>query len=124
MVIVIDTSIWVDHFRAPDSRLVRLIAHDGIVQHPFVTGEIVVGNLHRRDRAIWGLRNLPRLEPVDEAAFHDFLEAAELFGTGLGFVDIHLLAATATRDKAGIWTRDRRMKEHAERLGLLSEPVG
>ena len=121
--IVVDTSVWVDHFRTGDPHLSELIVRNGIIQHPFVTGEIAVGNLRSRRKAIWGLRTLPRLEPVDEGTLHEFLEAEEMFGTGLGFVDVHLLAATANRDKTKIWTRDRRMKECAERLGLSAENI-
>lgn len=103
--------------------LAGLITLNRIVQHPYVTGEIVVGNLHERDRAIWGLRTLPRIPPVDEDQFHDFLRSAKLYGTGLGFVDIHILAAANAHGAARIWTRDRRMLDQARRLELLHDPL-
>jgi predicted nucleic acid-binding protein len=123
LVIVVDTSIWVDHLRAFDPLLQGLISRNAIVQHPFVTGEIVVGNLQSRDKTLWALRSLPQIEAVNDNGFHAFLESAGLSGTGLGFVDVHILAAVNGHDKARIWTRDRRMHEQAERLGLAFLPA-
>ena len=120
--IVVDTSVWVDHLRSADQKLSTLIAEAGMLQHPYVTGEIVVGNLHNRNQVIRALRRLPRIDPVSEADFHAFTEETVAYGTGLGFVDIHLLAATAAFPGARLWTKDRRMREHAERLGLAQLP--
>jgi predicted nucleic acid-binding protein len=119
-VIVIDTSIWVDHLRSADPRLTELVIERILLQHPFVTGEIAVGSLANRARTIRALRGLPQIEPVSDDDFHSFMEAAALHGSGLGFVDIHLLAATANAGVA-VWTRDRRMLEQANRLGLACE---
>ena len=120
--IVVDTSVWVDHLRSADQKLSALIAEAGMLQHPYVTGEIVVGNLHNRNQVIRALRRLPQIDPVSEADFHAFTEETVAYGTGLGFVDIHLLAATAAFPGARLWTKDRRMREHAERLGLAQLP--
>ena len=120
--IVIDTSIWIDHLRSAESKLNWLIAEGQMLQHPYVTGEIVAGNLQNRTRAVRALRGLLRIEPVSEDQFHVFIEHHDLPGTGLGFVDMHLLAATAGMPGAGLWTRDRRLRDQAERLGLFGEP--
>ena len=121
--ILIDTSVWIDHFRTGSSALAYLIAEDRVVQHPFVTGELAVGNPNARQRTILLLRSLPRIEPVNEQQFHDFMDNSRLFGTGLGFVDIHLLAAVDAAPGSKIWTRDRRMQEQADRLGLSCDPL-
>ena len=123
MVVVVDTSIWIDHLRSGDPRLKQLIADKSLFQHPFIIGEISVGNLATREQTVRALRGLPQIEPVSEEEFHRFLGAAELFGTGLGFVDVHVLAATAATPGAEIWTGDRRMLEQAERLGLTYTPA-
>lgn len=118
MVILVDTSIWVNHLRSTDPLLGRLIAGRRIVQHPFVTGEVAVGALRNRAKTVWALRNLPSINAVDDEHFHTFLEMADLAGTGLGFVDVHLLAAAEREGNVQVWTRDRRMHEQADRLGL------
>jgi predicted nucleic acid-binding protein len=120
-VIVVDTSIWVDHLRSADLRVAELVIERVLLQHPFVTGEIAAGSLHNRARTIRALRGLPQIEPVSEDELHVFMEDTSLHGTGLGFVDIHLLAATAMAG-ATVWTRDRRMLEQADRLGLTCDP--
>ena len=119
--IVVDTSIWIDHLRIAIPVLNQLVADRQLLQHPFVTGEIAVGSLANRLRTIRALRGLPQIEPVSHDDFHAFMEEAELHGTGLGFVDIHLLAAT-TLSGAAIWTRDRRMREQADRLKICCDP--
>lgn len=120
--ILVDTSVWVDHFRSRDAILTQLIVEGAILHHPFVTGELAVGNLHQRERTILMLRSLPQIEPVDEDEFFDFMTSASLHGTGLGFVDIHLLAAIDWSNGQKLWTRDRKMREQAERFDLYREP--
>ena len=118
--IVVDTSIWIDHLRSIVPRVNELVVERLLLQHPFVTGEIAVGSLPDRVRTLRALRGLPQIDPVSDDDFHSFMEDTGLHSTGLGFVDIHLLAATA---KAGatVWTRDRRMLEQADRLGLTGD---
>lgn len=119
--IVVDTSIWIDHLRSAIPRLSDLVLERSLMQHPYVTGEIAVGALPNRARTIRALRGLPPIIPVSEDEFHAFLESQSLHGIGLGFVDIHLLAAVAQAG-ASIWTRDHRMRAQAGRLGLLFDP--
>jgi predicted nucleic acid-binding protein len=116
--ILVDTSIWIDHLARSDSILALMIAENRIVQHPFVTGEILVGNPHQRERLQGFLRDLPSIDPVDEGQFHDVLDRAELWGRGLGFVDVHLIAAALIAGDTRIWTRDRRMLDEIVRLDL------
>lgn len=122
MVVVVDTSIWIDHFRSTDLRFKQLVADRLVLQHSFVTGEIAVGNLRDRGQIMRALRGLPQVEPVSDDDFHAFLCETNLSGTGLGFVDVHVLAATAATPGATIWTSDRRMREQAKRLGLVYSP--
>jgi predicted nucleic acid-binding protein len=118
VVILADTSTWIDHFRRSDLRLHDLARNGDICSHPFVTGELAAGSLHVRHRVLLMLRNLPQLEPVNESEYFDFLERHEVNGKGLGFVDIHLLAAAEQAGDVQVWTKDGRMLEQAERLGL------
>ncbi len=116
--ILADTSIWIDHLRKGDKLLAALLEKGRVVMHPMIVGELACGSL--RDRAIllrlW--RNLPPLTPVADEAALTFIEAKELMGKGIGFVDAHLLAAVAVEPGARLWTRDKRLAGVAELLKL------
>ena len=90
--------------------------------HPFVTGELAAGSLHVRHRMIENLRALPNLEPVIENSFYTFLEQNRLNGIGLGFVDLHLLAAVSAHPGHSLWSSDVRLRESAMSLGLGFQP--
>ena len=115
--ILVDTSVWVDHIRRCEPELVGLLDRHVVLCHPFVIGELAVGNLP--DRVIW-LRDLGRLPSAMVARHHETLsmiENSRLYGRGLGYVDMHLLAATRLSN-ALIWTRDRRLAAIADELGI------
>lgn len=90
--------------------------------HPFVTGELAAGSLHVRHRMIFVLRALPQMKPIGEDDFYAFLEQNRLNGTGLGFVDLHLLAAVNASPGNAIWSRDVRLRGKAQSLGLAFKP--
>jgi predicted nucleic acid-binding protein len=121
-VILADSSVWIDHFRKPIGRVQELARDGRMCAHPFVTGELAAGSLHLKHRIILMLRHLPQLRPVMEDAYYAFLEKYEVNGKGLGFVDIHLLAATSQAEEVQLWTHDRRMFDQALRLGLAYQP--
>lgn len=116
--ILVDTSVWIDHLRSADARLIQLL-HSGLVcMHPMVIGELACGNLSNREQliALWG--NLPKARDAshDEALFT--LEAHKLMGKGIGFVDLHLLAATLLTNQTLLWTRDKRLARIADDLNI------
>ncbi len=114
--VLVDTSIWADHFRSGDAALGKLLAAGAVRMHPFVVGELAMGNLRDRARTVALLQALPSLTVTDDAAWHAFVDREALAGSGLGFVDAHLLAASAA---AGVrlWTRDRRLAARATAMG-------
>ncbi len=116
MIVLVDTSVWADHFRAADSKLRAMLAAGQARMHPFVIGELAMGNLRDRHRTVTALTNMASVPIVEERAWLSFVEQADLGGSGLGFVDAHLLAA-ATLGDILLWTRDRRLSDRAERLG-------
>ena len=120
--ILADTSVWIDHFRKPNARLQQLVEGGRMCNHPFVTGELAAGSLHVRHHMIQNLRALPHLEPVLEDTFYAFLEQSCLNGIGLGFVDLHLLAAVSARPGHSLWSRDVRLRDSAMSLGLGFQP--
>jgi predicted nucleic acid-binding protein len=116
-VILADTSIWIDHFRAADARLGELLLAHSVAVHPVIIGEIACGSIARRATVIRLLRALPCLDPrpIDEVL--GLIEHRALFGRGLGWGDVSILASAANAGVA-LWTRDRPLAEAAERLGV------
>ena len=118
--ILVDTSVWVDHLRAGAAALGGLLYNGGALGHPFVTGELALGNLRQRDLVLNALRRLPQATvAADEEVLH-FINRQGLFGLGIGYVDAHLLAAVRLTPGAKLWTRDRRLQAAAAQLGLAA----
>jgi predicted nucleic acid-binding protein len=116
-VILVDTSVWVDHFRAADSRLAELLEDGQVLCHPFVVGELACGNLRRRAEVLSLLADLPRLPALATEDVMSFVDGHRLMGKGLGWVDVHVLAA-AVASRETLWTKDRRLADAARRLGV------
>ncbi|HEY2708372.1 MAG TPA: PIN domain-containing protein [Caulobacteraceae bacterium] len=118
--ILADTSVWVDHIRHADADLIKALQANNILTHPYVIGEVAMGNLPRRAVFIRNMRRLPSaLLATDDEAM-SLLEREGLFGQGIGYVDLHLLAATRLTPGATLLTRDRRLESMAVRLGLAA----
>lgn len=111
--ILVDTSVWVDHLRAGDAELSRLLADVQVLTHPFIVGEIALGNLARRRAVLGALRNLPVAAIARDDEVHRFIQTAPLHGMGIGYVDAHLLAA-ARLSNVALWTRDQRLANAAD----------
>ncbi len=115
--ILVDTSIWIDHLRIGNPALVTLLESSAVATHDFVIGELACGNLRHRAEILGLLQSLPRLAAATEDEVLLFIERQRLFGRGIGYIDSHLLAATALHG-AGLWTKDKRLKVVAEEQGL------
>ncbi|CAA7624152.1 type II toxin-antitoxin system VapC family toxin [Magnetospirillum sp. UT-4] len=116
--ILVDTSVWVDHLRSGDSGLMDLLDAGAVLVHPFVIGEIALGQLRQRDLILSMLDNLPRARVAADREVLFFIDRHHLAGLGIGYVDAHLLAAATLTPDTRLWTRDRRLGDAAERLGL------
>ena len=121
--ILVDTSVWVDHLRASDDGLVALLDAGMVLSHPFVIGELALGNLSRREIVLSALSDLPRATVATDAEALHFIDRHALFGSGAGYVDIHLLAAVRLTAGAELWTRDKRLHGVAVQLGLAIAPA-
>jgi predicted nucleic acid-binding protein len=117
-VILVDTSVWIDHLRQGDPELQTALVAGNVLMHPFVVGELACGNLDQRKEILHLLQQLPAasVATVDEA--FGFIETRHLMGRGIGYVDVHLLASTALTPGARLWTRDQRLARIAEDLML------
>lgn len=114
---LVDTSVWIDHFRRPNRDLEYLLGEGLVLTHPFVIGEIACGSLSRRTQVLELLGALPTALVATSEEAHALVERHRLFGTGLGWIDIHLLASAKLGNQS-LWSADRRLRDTALRLGL------
>lgn len=110
--VLVDTSVWIDHLRNNEPLLAHLLKNNQVLGHPFVRGELALGNLPQRQDILGLLNNLP----ADE--INPFIETHALFGLGIGFIDVHLLASAQLAVNAKLWTRDKRLLAVASRFNL------
>jgi predicted nucleic acid-binding protein len=115
--ILVDTSVWVDHLRRGDQGLVGLLERSSVVMHPFVVGEIACGSLRDRESILELLQDLPPAVVADSDEVLQFIERHVLHGKGIGYVDVHLLASVALTEGAKLWTRDMKLHRIAAALG-------
>lgn len=115
--ILVDSSIWIDHFRFRNSSLVTLIDAVQVTVHPWVTGELACGNLANRSNTLYLLKSLPQAAIATEHDVLFFIDKHRISGRGVGYLDMHLLAAAALGNLK-IWTLDKRLGEVAALLGL------
>ena len=116
--ILVDTSVWVDHLRRSEARLVTLLESAEVLVHSFVIGELACGSLRHRSELLKLLSALPAAPMATHAEALAFIERHALGGRGIGFLDVHLLAATVLSPGARLWTRDKRLSTVAEELNL------
>jgi len=115
--ILVDSSIWIDHFRSRNRHLTELLDRRAALMHPFVLGELAAGHLPSRTSTITYFRKLPHSIFVSNDEVHYLIESRKLFGLGVGFLDMHLLAS-ALMQNAKLWTRDRRLHKAASEVDV------
>jgi len=119
--ILVDTSVWVDHLRNSDEELIGLLDRGQVLAHPFVIGEIALGSLAQRALVIGALQNLPQAIVAADDEVMRFIDDESLAGLGIGYFDAHLLAATRLTAYASFWTRDRRLAAVAQRMSIAAD---
>ena len=120
--ILIDTSVWVDHLRASNKALAVLLDTGMVLTHPFVIGELALGNLRQREIVLNALADLPHARVATDAEVLHFIERHALFGRGIGYIDAHLLAAVQLTAGVELWTNDKRLHGVAVKLGFAFTP--
>lgn len=118
--ILVDTSIWVDHLRRADPALSEHLDRGRVLAHPLVIGELALGSLRNRAEVLRLLGELPRATPATHAEAMQFIDLHRLMGAGIGYVDAHLLASVALTPPARLWTRDARLAVIARQLSLAA----
>jgi predicted nucleic acid-binding protein len=118
--VIVDTSVWVDHFRRGNGVLYRLLEQGEVVCHSFVVGELACGNLKNREEVLSLLQSLPSAPTLDEDEVLYFIEKNRLMGKGLGLVDVHILAASLL-STIPLWTKDKKLRNIAKALEIAYE---
>ena len=123
--ILVDTSVWVDHLRIGEAHLSALLEGSNVAMHPTVLGELACGNLKDRSKLLSLWQNLPQLTTATDTEALFFLKCNRLWGRGIGYIDVNLLASVSLNAETRLWSRDKRLHETAKQLGLAyGEPVG
>lgn len=117
--ILVDTSVWIDHLRQSDPILVKHLDSVAVATHPLVIGELAVGSLRNRGEILGLLGDLPSMPVAHDDEVLAFINAHQLHGHGLGIVDVHLLASALLAPGTSLWTRDARLRAAASSLGVL-----
>lgn len=115
--ILVDSSVWIDHLRNGNPWLSRLLEQGQVVTHEFVIGELACGRLRERQQFLWLLGSLPLMRAAEHREVLDFIEAHNLSACGLGWVDLHLLSATMLNSQT-IWSMDKQLTKQARALGV------
>jgi len=106
--ILVDTSVWIDHFRGGNARLRKLLQEGEVATHPMVLGDLACGNLMKRAETLLLLNRLPRIAQAPHDMVLQAIESRRLFGKGIGWLDAHLLTASLL-SSVPLWTLDRRL---------------
>ncbi len=115
--LLVDTSVWIDHLRHGDAQLTQALQTGLVGMHPFVVGELACGSLRARSKVLGLLQALPRAMVASDQEVLFFMDAHALMGRGIGYIDMHLLAS-ARLGSVRLWTRDKRLHTIATELGL------
>ena len=121
--VLIDTSVWVDHFRRNNVILTELLELDLVLMHPMVLGELACGTPPDRIQTLSDMALLQQSQQASVREVIDFIEHETLYGMGCGLVDMLLLASTLMTPGAQLWTLDKRLATLAERFGVMHHPA-
>jgi predicted nucleic acid-binding protein len=121
-VVLVDTSVWINHFKSGNNYLSDLLLRQKVLVHPFVVGELACGSLKNREIILQYLDDLPKSLCPDHDEAINFLNARELYSKGLGWIDINLLLSTIYSESK-LWTMDQRLRAIAIKSGVNYSPI-
>lgn len=119
MSVLLDTSVWIRHFKTSNLRVVQLLESESVVSHEFVVAEIACGSLKSREETLGYLKELIALPTVSTPEVLQFIETKKLYSRGIGLIDAHLLASTLIVPDTQLWTADKRLENIARELGIV-----
>ena len=120
--ILVDTSVWIDHLRRSDRTLVDLLLSDSVVTHPLVVEELALGSLARRDELLRSIDGLSKVGVLDHDELLAVVGERKLWGKGLSPTDAHLLGSALAAESTHIWTHDKQLRSAAADLALSFTP--
>lgn len=120
--IIVDSSIWIDHITKTEPGLHGLLLRDAAMMHPHVLGEIALGSIRNRSAVLARFERLPVPNVAKEAHVLHLIDAESLVATGIGYSDAHILASALLTPGGRLWTRDKRLHAQADRLGVAFAP--
>ena len=123
MGVLVDTSVWVNHFRERNQGLIDLLDCDAVLIHPMVVAELACGTPPSRTSTLSSLAALQQSQQESLRELMDFIERENLYGQGCGMVDIILLASTLITPGAELWTMDKRLSSLSEKFGVIYCPI-
>ena len=121
--ILVDTSIWVDHLRDPEAELKTLLNANDVLIHPMVIGELACGNMRNRKQALEQWHSLPTINEASHEQVISLIETRNLMGCGLGFVDVHLLCSVLNYPGSQLWTRDKKLNGIANKFNIAFQKI-
>jgi len=104
--ILVDSSVWISHFRGKEPRLASLLNDEQVVTHPCVIGELALGSLKNRSQVLGDLQMLPQISPASDKETMEWIERRRIFGKGIGWIDAHLLLSCIL-NSTELWTADK-----------------
>ena len=116
--ILVDTTVWIDHFRVNELDLVKHLRAGHVMIHPMVIGEVACGNLASREETLRRMGSLPEIQELSHDVVLSRIESRNLNGRGIGFIDAHLICSVLESDETVLWTRDKRLKHVATDFGV------
>jgi hypothetical protein len=117
-VILVDTSVWIDHLHRPEAKLVAFLERNEVAMHAMIIGELALGSLARRTEVLALLGDLRRVARATDDEVLTFIEARSLWSSGLSVVDAHVLTSLRLASGTALWTRDKRLRSAANDLGI------
>ena len=119
--ILADSSVWIDHLHKRDETLAGLLQRERVLVHPFVIGEVALGHVRNRALVVHNLQEQPQATIASDDEVLQLIGHGKLAGTGIGYIDAHLLASVRITLGSSLWTRDKRLNEVAQRLGISAK---
>lgn len=116
--ILVDTSVWIDHLRKSEPKLKKMLENDEVVTHPFIRLELALGSIANREKVLADLALLPQVPIAQVDELFSLVELQKLYRRGIGVTDLHLVASALLDKSISIWTRDQRLGDIADELGL------
>lgn len=116
--LLVDTSVWIDHLRSSEHALTQALELDDVSTHPFIVQELGLGSIRNRDILVDALERLSQVKTLTHDELMTFVDSNKLWGKGLSMVDAHLLGSATITPNTTLWTRDKRLKSTATKLGV------